>query len=245
MRAGSATAGMRTKRGVRTRALLIAAMAVVIATATLASLLLIRHRLLQQVTQGLSANLVRSVATFQDLQALRLQALDRENALMADMPLLKSLMTTNDSRTIENEAVDWRNRSGSDLFALADMEGHVVAAFTDRSVPDAQAAADLRAVLEKPGTLYLVSGGRLFACSVRPLYFGSEARGAVLGYVISGFAIDRELLEQISRATMVDATFISNGQTLASTLPRGHAGVAEPAAFSGGGLVGAVDGSGR
>ncbi len=221
MRAGSATAGMRTKRGVRTRALLIAAMAVVIATATLASLLLIRHRLLEQVTQGLSANLVRSVATFQDLQALRLQALDRENALMADMPLLKSLMTTNDPRTIENEAVDWRNRSGSDLFALADMEGHVVAAFTDRSVPDPQAAADLRAVLEKPGTLYLVSGGRLFACSVRPLYFGSEARGAVLGYVISGFAIDRELLEQISRATMVDATFISNGQILASTLPAG------------------------
>jgi signal transduction histidine kinase len=221
MRAGSGTAGMRTNRGVRTRALLIAAMAVVIATATLASLLLIRHRLLQQVTQGLSANLVRSVNTFQDLQAERLKALDRENALMADLPTLKALMTTNDARTIENEAADFRNVSGSDLFALANMEGQVVAAFTSRSVPDGQAAADLQAVLEKPGMLYLVSGGRLYACSVRPLYFGSETRGAVLGYVISGFAIDREMVEQISRATMVDATFIGNGQVLASTLPEG------------------------
>jgi signal transduction histidine kinase len=218
---GSGTAGMRKNRGVRTRALLIAAMAVVIAAATLASLLLIRHRLLQEVTQGLSGNLVRSVNTFQDLQAERLKALDRENALMADLPTLKALMTTNDTRTIENEAADFRNVSGSDLFALADMEGHVVAAFTNRSVPDAQAAADLQPVLANPGTLYLVSGGRLYACSVRPLYFGSEAKGALLGYVISGFAVDRELLEQISRATMVDATFISKGQVLVSTLPEG------------------------
>jgi signal transduction histidine kinase len=221
MRAGSATAGMRTNRGVRTRALLIAAMAVVIATATLASLLLIRHRLLQEVTQGLSANLVRSVETFQDLQAERLKALDRENALMADLPTLKALMTTNDVRTIENEAADFRNVSGSDLFGLADMEGHVVAAFTNRSVPDRQAAVDLQAVLEKPGTLYLVSGDRLFACSVRPLYFGSETKGAVLGYVISGFAVDRDLLDRISQATMVEAIFVSRGQVLASTLPEG------------------------
>ena len=219
MRAGSETAGMRTNRGVRTRALLIAAMAVVIAAATFASLLLIRHRLLEQVTQGLSANLARSVNTFQDLQAERLKALDRENALMADLPTLRSLMTTNDARTIENEAADYRNVSGSDLFALADMENHVVAAFTSGSQPDTQAAADLQALLEKPGTVYLVSGRRLYACSVRPLYFGSETKGALLGYVISGFVIDRELLEQISRATMVDSTFISNGQALASTLP--------------------------
>lgn len=219
MRAGPETARMQISKGVRTRALLITAMAVVIATATLASMLLIRNRLLQEVTEGLSANLERSVATFQDLQAQRLKGLDRENALMADQVTLKALMTTNDPRTIENEAVDFRNRSGSDLFALADTQGHVIAAFANSSTPDAQLADDLHAVLESPNALYLVSGNRLFACSVRPLYFGSEARGTVLGYVISGFAIDRSVLEEISRATMVDATFISSGHALASTLP--------------------------
>jgi signal transduction histidine kinase len=219
MQAGSQTARMQISKGVRTRALLITAMAVVIATATLASLLLIRHRLLNEVTEGLSANLVRSVNTFQDLQAQRLKALDRENALLADLPTLKALMTTNDARTIENEAADIRNVSGNDLFALADVEGHVVAAFTDSDRPDTKTAADLSIVLQSPTTLYLVSGNRLFACSVRPLYFGSEASGALLGYVVSGFAIDQSLLEEISHATMVDATFISNGRVLASTLP--------------------------
>ena len=90
---------MHVSKGVRTRALLIAAMAVVIASASQASLLLIRHQLLDEVTDRLSRDLQRSVASFQDLQAQRLNALDRENALLADLPTLKALMTSHDTRT--------------------------------------------------------------------------------------------------------------------------------------------------
>jgi signal transduction histidine kinase len=210
---------MQGSKGVRTRVLLIAAMALVIATATLASLLLIRHRLLNEVTDGFSRDLQRSVGTAQDLQAQRLNGLDRENALLADLPSLKALMTTHDVRTIQNGAVEFRNVSGNDLFALADAEGQVVAAYTNTSShADAQLASQLEPVLASPNMLYLISGDRLFACSVRPLYFGSEASGALLGYVISGFAIDRSLVEQISRATMVQASFVSGGRALASTI---------------------------
>jgi signal transduction histidine kinase len=210
---------MHVSNGVRTRVLLIAAMAVVIATASLASLLLIRHQLLEEVTDRLSRDLQRSVVTFQDLQAQRLNALDHENALLADLPSLKALMTTNDARTIQDEAIKKRNVSGNDLFALADAEGQVVAAYTNSSVrSDPQLASQLAPVLASSNMLYLISGDRLFACSVRPLYFGSEASGALLGYVISGFAIDRSLVEQISRATVVQAAFISSGRALASTI---------------------------
>jgi len=194
-------------------------MALVIATATLASLLLIRHRLLDEVTNGFSRDLQRSVGTFQDLQAQRLNSLDRENALLADLPTLKALMTSHDTRTIQDEAIESRNVSGNDLFALADSEGQVVAAYTNASArSDPQLATQLEPVLASPNMLYLISGDRLFACSVRPLYFGSEASGALLGYVISGFAIDRSLVDQISRATMVQAAFVSSGRALASTI---------------------------
>ena len=209
---------MQGSKGVRTRVLLIAAMAVVIASASLASLLLIRHQLLDEVTDRLSRDLQRSVGTSQDLQAQRLNGLDRENALLADLPSLKALMTTHDVRTIQNGAVEFRNVSGNDLFALADTEGQVVAAYTNASVrSDPQLASRLEPVLASPNMLYLISGDRLFACSVRPLYFGSEASGALLGYVISGFAIDRSLVDQISRATMVQAAFVSSGRDLASS----------------------------
>jgi signal transduction histidine kinase len=209
---------MRDNRGFRTRDLLIAAMAVIIASATIASLLIVRHRLESQVTNGLAADLMHSVTTFENLQAEKLISLERENALLADLPSLKALMTTSDDRTIEDGAVEFWQVSGNDLFALANREGRIVAADVKGSPAHANLRNALQTLLAAPKKHYLVSDGRLFECSVRPLYFGSEQEGTLLGYVISGFAIDRNQVEQISKVTTVEASFISNGQAVASTL---------------------------
>src|ERR1700761_8103329 len=116
-------------RGLRTRVLLIAAMAAIIATSTFASLMTIRHRLQSALTASLSADLTRSIATFENLQAQRMTALDRETALLADLPSLKALMTTSDDPTIEDGAVEFWRVSGNDLFALANRDGQIVAAY--------------------------------------------------------------------------------------------------------------------
>jgi len=203
---------------VRTRDLLVVAMALIIASSTLASMLIVRHRLEADVTNALSDDLLHSVATFENLQEQRLTALERENALLADLPSLKALMTTSDDRTIEDGAVEFWRVSGNELFALASPNQRVVAAYTEGASADAGLRAGLRVLLASPQRHYLVSGGRLFACSVRPIYFGSEAEGTLLGYVVSGFAIERKLVEQISQTTTVQATFASSGRVLSSTL---------------------------
>ncbi|MES2222700.1 MAG: two-component sensor histidine kinase, partial [Acidobacteriota bacterium] len=209
---------MRDNRGFRTRDLLVAAMALIIASATLASLLIVRHRLENQVTQGLEADLMHSVTTFENLQSEKVISLERENDLLADLPSLKALMTTSDDRTIEDGAVEFWKVSGNDLFALANREGRIVAVDTAGSRGDAALRNGLQKLVAAPSQHYLVSGGRLFECSVRPLYFGSERDGTLLGYVVSGFQIDRKMVEQISRVTTVEARFSSNGRALASTL---------------------------
>lgn len=209
---------MRENRGIRTRMLLVAATALIIAGATFCSLLIVRHRLQAQVTDNLSADLTHSVATFQNLQVQRLNALDRENALLADLPSLKALMTTSDKRTIEDAGVEFWMVSGNDLFALADNQGQVVAAYTRDQHADATIYTGLHNLLDTPANHYLVNGSRLYACSVRPLYFGRERDGTLLGFVVSGFAIDRDILGKISQATTADAAFISGGHALASTL---------------------------
>jgi len=208
----------QVNRGIRMRVLLVAAMALVIGTVTLASLLLVRRQLGIQVTENLSRDLEHSVLTFHDLQAQRLNALERENALLADLPSLKALMTTSDQRTIEDGGIEFWKVSGNDLFALGDNEGHVVAAYAVGSSSTATLRTDLQAVLTRPEVRYLVTGSRLYACSVRPLYFGSERSGTLLGYVISGFAIDHEVVSQVSRATAVETVFTSSGTALTSTL---------------------------
>ncbi len=129
--------------------MLVFAMALVIASVTSLSLLLIRHRLHEQVTDGLSRDLDHSVMTFQDLQAERLGALERENALLAELPTLKALMTSGDDLTIQDGAVEFWQISGNDLFALADASGRVVASYTKGASADATLRKGLKTLLAK------------------------------------------------------------------------------------------------
>lgn len=209
---------MGESKGIRTRMLLVAAMALIIASATFGSLLIVRHRLESQVTLDLSKDLAHSVITFQNLEAQRLSAQEREDALLADEPRLKALMTTSDKKTIEDAGVEFWKISESDLFALADNQGHVVAAYARQLGGAGQLANDLQQLFERPAFRYVVSSGHLYACSSHAIFFGSEKTGVLLGYVVSGFEIGPDLLREIGEATSVETVFLSNGKTLASTL---------------------------
>ena len=114
--------------GIRTRVLLLASLVFIVAATTCSSLFIIRNRLRQRAREILAPELQNSVATFQDLEARRLTALERENALLASLPSLKALMTTSDARTIADGALDFWKTSGNDLFALADADGTILAA---------------------------------------------------------------------------------------------------------------------
>lgn len=205
------------KQGIRTHVLLVVAMAVIIAVVTGSSLLLIRHHLRDQVTDELSRDLDNSVVAFQNLQAERLGTLERENALLSTLPTLKALMTSGDDLTIQNEAAEFWRLSGADLFVLADPSGRVVAAYSKSAPVDLALRQGVKMLLASPDRHYLIGGGALYACSLRPLYFGTEREGTLLGYVVSGISIERTLRE-ISQPTGAEAAFLSGGQIVASTL---------------------------
>jgi signal transduction histidine kinase len=217
-RKGSVSIEKRTP-GIRTRVLLLTSLVLIIAGTTASSLFIIRNRLHQQVRSTLEMDLAHSVETFQDLEAGRLSALERENALMADEPKLKALMTTNDPRTIADDAVDFWKISGNDLFALADGDQRVQAAYAKSQVNPDTLKRDLQAAIADPTKHYLLSGGRLFEYSVQPLYFGSRANGTLLGYVISGYAIDSSFLREVGRGAGAEATFFAGDAVTVSTLP--------------------------
>jgi signal transduction histidine kinase len=186
------------------------------------------------VTEDLSQDLNHSVITFQDLQAERVAALERENSLLAELPTLKALMTSGDELTIQDGATEFWQLSGNDLFALAYPNGRIVAVYTKGAPVDATLRQGLKTLLASPQKRYLIDGQGLYVCSLRPLYFGSEEEGTLLGYVISGVSIERTV-RQISQPTGVEATFLSDGQIVASTLSSsGQAGlITQPRLFSG------------
>jgi len=207
----------RRKQGIRTYVLLVLGMAFVTLIVTSLCALIIRDRWRAQITDDLSQELEHSVTAFQDLQTERLAALERENALLADLPTLKALMTSGDDLTIQDGAVEFWQLSGTDLFALADPRGRIVAAYTKNGTANVVLRDGLKSLLISSGKQYLIDGKSLYACSQRPLYFGSDEDGTLLGYVISGVSIERTV-RQISQPAGVDATFLSNGEILASTL---------------------------
>lgn len=205
------------KQGISTYALLVVSMALVIAFVTGISLLLIRHHLREQVTSNLSQDLDLSVVAFQNLQEERLGALARENALLAELPTLKALMTSGDDLTIQDGAAEFWQLSGTDLFMLADPSGRVVAAYVKGASADNTLRTGMKQLLTSPRIHYLIDGESLYACALRPLYFGSDQDGTLLGYVLSGISIERTV-PQISQPAGVEATFLSGHQVLASTL---------------------------
>jgi signal transduction histidine kinase len=199
--------------------MLVIPLVLVIAGVTAASLLIVRSRLQSQIESDLSADLQRSMETFQNVEAERLAALEREDALLADLPSLKALMTTDDERTIDDASTEFWKVSGNDLFALANSDGRVMAVRAPGVATNSTNRQDISAAIRNPGKHYLLLSGKLFEYSVRPLYFGDQVKGTLLGYVISGFAIDQAFMRQLSRTSGVEASFMSPDGVVTGTLP--------------------------
>ncbi|MGH9561808.1 MAG: two-component sensor histidine kinase, partial [Terracidiphilus sp.] len=100
------------------------------------SLVVIHGVLQRQIRSDLKDGLFGSAQTFENLQSQRQQSLDREAALLADLPILKALMTTHDVKTIQDSSADFWPISGSDLFALIDTSGKVDAVYSRADLPD-------------------------------------------------------------------------------------------------------------
>jgi signal transduction histidine kinase len=218
MRGEDSVSNVKRGAGIRTRVLFLLCLTVIIAGTTAASLYLIRSQLRRQVYSNLQTDLNHSMETFQDLEASRRAALERENALMAALPSLKALMTSNDARTIADDAVDFWKTSGNDLFSLADASRHVEAAYTLGASNTDALRRDLQEVISDPSRHYLLTSGKLYEFSVHPLYFGSATTGTLLGYVISGYAIDSAFLREVGRGAGAEAAFIAKSLVTVSTL---------------------------
>ncbi len=191
---------------------------------TVMSLVVIRSSLQKQIRSNLAADLLHSTVTFQNLQRQRQQMLDREVALLADLPSLKALMTTHDLNTIQDGGVEFWKVSGSDLFALVDTSGAVAAVYDSAGSPDRQdIERQLKRMLDlRPDQRYLLSDHRLYQVSFQPLFFGPEATGTPLGFVIAGYSIDDRVSRQVREAAAADVIFLAADKIVSSTLDPQH-----------------------
>lgn len=184
------------------------------------NLLIIHGALQKQIRRDISADLGRSITTFQNIQAQRQRTLKHEVSLLAALPVLKSLMTTSDAETIRDGAAEFYLLSGGDLFALADQNGTPVALFEGgTSWTSADLAHSVGSVtFTAPQPSYLLLRGQLYEVASQPLYFGSPNNGTKLGYVLLGYAINRQVIEEVSQAASAEVIVFAGTTRVATTL---------------------------
>src|SRR5277367_5929283 len=110
----------------RMRTTLMVSMLAVSFALTATCLLIIRLSVQQEIRKGLESDLEHSLSTFRNIAHQRNRMLSREAALLADLPSLKALMTTQDSQTIQDGSQEFWTISGSDFFALSSASGKLL-----------------------------------------------------------------------------------------------------------------------
>ena len=114
----------------RMRTKFLLSMLLISAGLTWTSLLLVRRTVQAQVKKSIFADLHNSVSTYQNFHRERELTLTHSAELLADLPNLRALMTTQHEATIQDASTDLWRLAGSDLFVLADRTGKVVALHT-------------------------------------------------------------------------------------------------------------------
>ena len=204
----------------RMRTKFLLSMLVITAGLTSTSLLLVRSRVQDQVRKGIFADLHNSVSTYQNFQRERELTLTHSAELLADLPNLRALMTTQDEATIQDASNDVWRLAGSDLFVLADRTGHVVALHTGSPGFTRQMAQDsLANSSSQEGSDHWWFGAHhLYEVFLKPIYFGSASDNRQLGYLVIGFEIDDTVASQVSRIAASQVAFSYGDTIVRSTL---------------------------
>ncbi len=182
---------------------------------TAGTLYIARQTAEEQVRLQIHQDLRNSVYTFHNVQKLREQSLTHSAELVADLPIVKALMTTNDSATIQDASQDLWNLAGSDLFVLAGRSGKIAALHSKASDFDRDAAQEslTGSLTQEQGGHWWFCSKHLFEVSIQPIYVGQRADNQVLGYLVVGYEIDDGVARELSQVAASQVAFLF-GQTL-------------------------------
>ncbi|HEY1676082.1 MAG TPA: ATP-binding protein [Candidatus Sulfotelmatobacter sp.] len=205
----------------RTRFLL--SMLLITAGLTVTSLLLVRGSVQSNVRQSIGVNLRNSVAAFQDFQHQRELMLTSDVALVADLPIIRSIMTSSDPVSIQDASRDIADLANSDLFALFDRKGAVVALHTKTPGFSRDAASKFfQESLDEDraeSSHWWLGEHHLYQTFRQPIYLGSKSDGTLLGFLVIGYEIDDRLAASVSKVAGSQVAFSVGTDVVASTLP--------------------------
>ncbi len=204
----------------RMRTKFLLSMLLITAGLTCTSLLLVRYSVRKQVKREIFADLRNSVGTFQNFQRERELTLTHSAELLADLPNLRALMTTEHEATIQDASSDLWRLAGSDLFVLTDRAGRVVALHTSSPGLTREVAQEsfANSVNDESSGHWWYGGQHLYEVFLKPIYFGPASENRLLGFLSIGYEIDDRVAAQVSRIAASQVAFYYGDTVVKSTL---------------------------
>ena len=205
----------------RLRSELLIANLLVICALTGAILLIVRSTVRSEIDRQVRESTDASVRAFRSVQLEREQQLSRTASLLAVLPPLEALMTTEHAPTIQDGSKYFWELAGSDLFVLADPEGrvlgfHVRTAGWDPTV----VSGDLKLSMERgENAAWWYSNGQLYWVFLNPIQFGEGSNARQVGLIAIGYQVDSTVAEHLALGAGSKIVLASEGNVIASTLP--------------------------
>ena len=205
------------KPRLRTRFLL--SLTLLIAALTFATLAVVRHAAEAQVRAAVEHDARNSVLTFQNLRAERQVQLEHNAELLATLPALKEMMADEKLSKMQDASESiWRS-GDTELFALADWTGKIVALHT--LVPGFPREAAKKALALSAGANgaggWWFGRGHLYQVAVHPIELGGTSSSMYLGTVVVGREIDSRVAAEVGQIALCQVAFRYGDEAVVSS----------------------------
>jgi signal transduction histidine kinase len=205
----------------RLRTQLLIAALVAICGLTGSLLLIVRHAVRAEISNQVQRSTGASLRAFENVQREHELELSRTAALLAELPTLKALMSTQHAATIQDASEPFWKLAGSDLFLLSSSDGKVLGFHAAKPGLLADVAErDLRRSLDQgERASWWYSGGQLYWIFLNPISAGVQPEERQLGMLAVGYRIDSVVAEQLALVAGSQIALATGGNVIASTLP--------------------------
>jgi signal transduction histidine kinase len=212
---------MRPFSSLRSRIFLTSALLAVLTLGV--AIYLVNVSVTREAEDSLQREIVATGALVEQLRTTRAQTFTMMAKLIADSSMLKAAVDTNDPPTVQGIANGYQDQLNSNLLLVTNKSGQVLATVgvpartavvvaSQPSVREAAAGRESFSMLPQPeGMLQLVTV---------PILIGLRDPD-IMGTLSVGFLLDDAFAAQLKHITGSEIAFGTDGQILASTLPRG------------------------
>ena len=208
-------------RAIRLRTKFLLSLLAVTAGLTSATLAVVGYRVENRVRESFREELQNSVKTYETFAQQRETSLVHSARMLANLPNLRALMTTEDVTTIQDESADVFQLSGGDLLVLANRSGQIVGLQTRAGDFSREQAQDsLRTSMQRGESRnWWFGGGHLYEVWLQPIYFGTAKQDNIMGLLAVGHEINESKARDFSRVVSSEIIFRCENAVVASTLP--------------------------